>query len=68
MIKPKLPKHETCSHCGSTGKFEEIQQFIYAPPMTRRKLITRIARCPNCKEMVGTISKHQLSKECDEDV
>jgi len=62
------PQNKTCPRCGSIGKFKEVQQRIYSPPMTRQKLISRITRCFNCNEMVGTVSKYQPGKECDEDV
>jgi hypothetical protein len=63
ILPEKTPKNDTCPRCGSTGKLENIQQKVYAPPITKRKLVSRVDRCLDCNEAFGTVSKYGPSKE-----
>jgi len=68
MTARKYLQNKPCPHCGDLVILEEVSRFTYSPPMTNRKLISQITRCPNCNEMVGTVSKYQLREECEENV
>jgi hypothetical protein len=68
MMSEKTLENGTCPRCGSTGKFENIQQKVYTPPMTKRKLFARIERCLDCNEAFGTVSKYQSHKEFENDM
>jgi hypothetical protein len=68
MMSEKTSENGTCPHCGSSGKFERIQQKTYSPPMTKRKLVARIDRCPDCNEAFGTVTKYRPRQEYVDDV
>jgi len=67
MMSEKTSENGACPRCGSTGKFENIQQKVYAPPMTKQKLIARIDRCLDCNEAFGTVGKYRPRKEHEDD-
>ena len=68
MMSEKTLENGTCPRCGSTGKFENFQQKVYAPPMTKRKLVARIDRCLDCNEAFGTVTKYRPRQKCKDDV
>jgi hypothetical protein len=68
MMLEKTSENDTYPRCGSTGKFENLQQKVYAPPMTKRNLVARIDRCLDCNEAFGTIEKFQARQESEDDV
>jgi hypothetical protein len=68
MILEKAYENGTCPRCGSIEKFENIQQKVYSPPMTKRKWISRIDRCMDCSETFGTVSQYRPRKECENDI
>ncbi len=51
-------KHKgSCPNCREVVVFEAVNTHTYSPPITKEKtLVSTISRCPQCKELVGTIT------------
>ena len=51
-------KHKgSCPHCREVVVFEAVNTHTYSPPITKGKtLVSKISRCPQRRELVGTIT------------